>query len=72
MNYVKQAVGYLQSHWVTVLALSTAVWAYAKPTVLNFVTNHPQYSFWFGLVATIVTFYIKSPLSASSAPALKS
>jgi len=52
-------IAYLKSHWVTILALLTAVWTYASPTVLNYVHNHPQLSFWYGLAAVVVTFYIQ-------------
>ncbi len=59
MNFLSKLRTYVMAHWVTILALGGAVWAYAKPTVLNFVHNHPQYSFWTGLVGVVVSFYLK-------------
>ena len=58
MTYLNWIISYIKAHWVTIFALLTAVWTYAQPTVLNFITNHPQYSFWFGLASTVVAFYI--------------
>jgi len=58
---VNQAIAFLKSHWVTVLALATAIWAYSEPTVTAYVHNHSNLSFWYGLVAVIVAFYLKSP-----------
>jgi len=59
---MSQVLAFLKSHWASVAGLLMAVWAYAAPTVTTFITNHPKYSFWFGLGAVIVTFYWKSPL----------
>lgn len=61
MNYINQAVAYLKLHWVAVLMLLTAIWKYASPTVADYVHNHPNLSFWYGLAAVIVAFYINSP-----------
>ena len=61
MNF-NQIVAYLKLHWITVLALAGAIWNYAEPTVKAFVSTHPQASFWYGLAAVIVAFYIKSPI----------
>jgi hypothetical protein len=63
MDYLKTALAYLKAHWVTVLALAMAVWAYAEPTVVDYVHNHPHLSFWYGLVAVVVAFFLKSPVS---------
>jgi hypothetical protein len=59
-------LGYAKSHWVTLLALATAIWAYSKPTVTSYVGAHPASAFWFGLVSVVVTFYLKSPLTPKS------
>jgi hypothetical protein len=61
MKYITMIVTYLKLHWVTVLALLTAAWAYAKPTVIAYVGAHPRASFWYGLVAVVIGFYLKSP-----------
>jgi hypothetical protein len=60
MSFIQKVVAYLKAHWVTILALLTAIWAYAGPTVLDYVHNHPKLSFWYGLVGVIVAFYLKS------------
>ena len=62
MNALQTIVTFLKKNWVTTAALLAAIWAYAGPTVHNFITNHPKYSFAFGLVSVIVTFYMRSPL----------
>jgi hypothetical protein len=59
VNYIKQAVAYLKSHWVTVVMLGVAMWNYAEPTVTDYVHNHPKLSFWYGLAAVVVAFYIR-------------
>jgi len=58
-----QIVDYLKTHWVSVMALVMVVWNYAAPTVTNYVANHPHLSFWYGLAAVVVAFYIKSPVT---------
>jgi hypothetical protein len=69
MVFLQRILAYVKLHWATVIMLLAAIWTYAKPTVLNFVTNHPQYSFWFGLAGVIITFYWRSPLpSQGGAP----
>ena len=65
MTYLRQAVAYLKLHWVSVLMLLTAVWRYASPTVIDYVHNHPKLSFWYGLVAIIVSFYLGSPVQTT-------
>ena len=64
---MKTITEYLKTHWITTLALATAIWNYASPTVTDFVHNHPKYAFWFGLLGIVVSFYIKSPASAPTA-----
>lgn len=61
MDYINRVIAYIKLHWVTVLALLLAVWAYAEPTVVAYVSAHPALSFWYGLIAVVVGFYIKSP-----------
>lgn len=63
---MSQVLAFLKSHWASVAGLLMAVWAYASPTVTNFITNHPKYSFWFGLASVIITFYWVSPLQKAS------
>jgi hypothetical protein len=63
MKYLNLAIGYLKAHWVAVVALSMAIWDYAAPTVKQFVATHPHASFWYGLIAVVVAFYLKSPFS---------
>ncbi len=66
MNFITQALAFLKSHWISVLALLTAVWAYAAPTVTTYVQAHPHVSFWFGLASVVVAFYLKSPVAKTS------
>jgi hypothetical protein len=62
MNALQKALAFLRQNWVSTAALLAAIWAYAGPSVHNFITNHPKYSFAFGLVSVIVAFYMRSPL----------
>lgn len=66
MTYITAAIAFLKSHWLSVLALLTAVWAYAEPTVTAYVHNHPHIAFWEGLVAVVVAFYLKSPVAKTT------
>jgi hypothetical protein len=59
MNFLKTVFAYVKAHWVTVLALGTAVWNYVSPTVTSFVTSHPKYAVWVGLAGVIISFYLK-------------
>jgi hypothetical protein len=63
---IQQIVDYVKLHWVTVLALGMAVWNYSAPTVHAYVANHPGASFWYGLAAVVVTFYVKSPITPTA------
>jgi len=66
MNNLTQILAYLKLHWATVAAMLLAVWAYAKPTVLAYISTHPKYSFIFGLIGVIVTFYWQSPITPAA------
>jgi hypothetical protein len=59
MTYLNWIISYLKSHWGGILALLTAVWAYAAPTIIDYVHNHPKLSFWYGLAVVLVMFYYK-------------
>lgn len=61
MNYVKQALLFVQAHWVTFLALATVLWTVDKPYVTAYVAHHPLAAVLFANAAAIVTFYVKSP-----------
>ena len=63
MDYLNKLVAFCKAHSVWLLALAGAIWAYASPTVIDYVHNHPHLAFWYGLVAVVVAFLMKSPFS---------
>jgi hypothetical protein len=61
MGYLNAGFQLIKKHWLTLFALLVVVWNYAKPTITAYIGVHPKASFWYGLAAVVVAFYLKSP-----------